>query len=87
MEQFAAAAPGAFDLILMDVMMPVMDGLEATRRIRKMEKEDAQTIPILAMTAQASRDSEQQCLDAGMNGQLSKPVDAKRLIERILKSL
>ncbi len=86
-EQFAAAAPGAFDLILMDVMMPVMDGLEATRRIRKMEKEDAQTIPILAMTAQASRDSEQQCLDAGMNGQLSKPVDAKRLIERILKSL
>ena len=84
---FSSGAPGTYDLILMDVMMPVMDGLEATRQIRAMTREDAQQIPILAMTAQSARDSEQQCLDAGMTAQLSKPVDAERLIEGILHNI
>ena len=71
------------DLILMDVMMPVMDGLEATRRIRALEHPDAGTVTILAMTAQSSADSIHQCEQAGMNGYIAKPVEAAELL-RIL---
>ena len=71
------------DLVLLDVMMPVMDGLEATRRIRALEHPDAGTVTILAMTAQSSADSIHQCEQAGMNGYIAKPVEAAELL-RIL---
>ena len=69
------------DLVLLDVMMPVMDGLEATRRIRALEHPDAGTVTILAMTAQSSADSIHQCEQAGMNGYIAKPVEAAELIK------
>jgi CheY-like chemotaxis protein len=72
-----------YDLIFMDIMMPVMDGLEATRRIRVMDKADAKTIPILAMTANAFQDDIKQSLEAGMNAHLMKPLDEKKLRETI----
>ena len=82
-EIFKASEQGEFDFILMDVMMPVMDGLEATRRIRALEHPDAGTVTILAMTAQSSADSIHQCEQAGMNGYIAKPVEAAELL-RIL---
>lgn len=83
LETFAAAKPGFFDAILMDVMMPVMDGLEATRAIRGMQRPDARTTPIIAMTANAFADDILQCKAAGMNEHLSKPLDDQLLIQTI----
>ncbi len=76
---FAASAPGEFKLILMDIMMPVMDGEEATREIRKLPREDAVTVPIIAMTANAFNDDIQSAIQAGMNGHLAKPIDLQQL--------
>lgn len=78
-EIFSQAQPGTFDGILMDIMMPMMDGLTATRAIRSLGRPDAKTIPILAMTANAFEEDAQKCLEAGMNAHLSKPLDVRRL--------
>jgi PAS domain S-box-containing protein len=72
-----------FDLVLMDVQMPVMDGLEATRRIRQLEQETGRHLPILAMTAHVKAGDEQLCLDAGMDGYLSKPIRKELLAQAI----
>ncbi len=72
-----------FDLILMDVQMPIMDGLQATARIRGLADERLRSIPIIAMTAHAMRGDREKCLAAGMDGYLSKPVDARKLITLI----
>ena len=85
--QFKASDPGSIDVILMDIMMPVMDGLEATRRIRALSRSDAQSVVILAMTAQCTSDSISQSQKAGMNGHLIKPLDSEKMIEMILQSL
>jgi CheY-like chemotaxis protein len=66
---------GYYDAILMDIRMPVMDGYEAARKIRKLDRPDAKTVPIIAMTADAFEDDVQKCLDAGMNGHVAKPVE------------
>ena len=79
LERFADSAPGEFDMILMDVMMPVMDGYEATRRIRALPRADAKTIPILAMTANAFSDDVRRSREAGMNAHLSKPLSEESL--------
>ena len=76
--------PGAFDVILMDLMMPVMDGLEAARQIRAWEKQYDIHTPIMAMTAQASVDTAQRCREAGMDDQITKPVEQGLLISRIV---
>jgi signal transduction histidine kinase/CheY-like chemotaxis protein/GGDEF domain-containing protein/PAS domain-containing protein len=81
--------PGTYDLILMDIMMPVMDGLDATRTIRQMEREDCKKIPIIAMSANAFDDDLKKSIECGMNGYLSKPVEVDkmyRLLKEILKS-
>ena len=78
-KMFADSEPGHFDAILMDMRMPVMDGLTATREIRKLEREDAKTIPIIALTANAFEEDVKQCLQAGMDAHLSKPVDIEKL--------
>lgn len=79
-DTFAAARPGSFDLILMDIMMPVMSGLEAAQAIRAMARPDAQTVPISAMSANAFADDIQCSLDVGMNAHIPKPVDEKTLL-------
>lgn len=79
-ETFEGLEPGYFDAILMDVRMPHMDGLEATRAIRALRRPDAATIPIVAMTADAFSDDVQRCLDAGMNAHIAKPIDPDKLI-------
>lgn len=86
-QKFAESETGSFDVILMDVMMPVMDGLEATRRIRALEHPDAGTVTILAMTAQSSADSIRQCEQAGMNGYIAKPVEAAELIKILAENV
>ena len=74
-------------LILMDVMMPEMDGLEATRRIRAMDRPDARTVPIIAMTANAFSDDIQRSREAGVNEHLSKPLDLPLLLQAIHRCL
>ncbi|MBR0063392.1 MAG: amino acid permease, partial [Oscillospiraceae bacterium] len=84
-DMFAAAEPGYYDAVLMDVRMPVKDGLEATRCIRALDKADAKTVPIIAMTADAFDEDVQRSLQAGMNAHLSKPVDPERLYDTLAK--
>ena len=84
-EMFSASEPGEIDVILMDVMMPVMDGLEATRRIRGLNRPDARTIPIFAMTANAFADDAERSRSAGMNEHLTKPIDAAVLTRTIAR--
>ena len=79
LELFQSRAPGSFDVILMDIMMPVMNGLDAARAIRALERPDAQTIPIVAMTANAYDEDVRNAREAGMNGHLAKPIDTALL--------
>ena len=81
LECFQASAPGTFDVILMDVMMPVMDGFEATRAIRALDREDAKTIPIIAMTANAFAEDRKRAFEAGMNEHLAKPLESRQMKE------
>ena len=82
---FAENPAGTFDVILMDVMMPVMNVIEATKAIRLMERNDAQMIPINAMTANAFDEDRQATRNVGMNGHLSKPLDGKEVLHVISK--
>ncbi|MCL2740696.1 MAG: response regulator [Oscillospiraceae bacterium] len=79
--------PDAYDLILMDIQMPEMDGLEATRRIRALEAPKAKGIPILAMTANVFREDVERCLLAGMNDHISKPIDLDEVLEKLSRYL
>jgi CheY-like chemotaxis protein len=76
-----------YDIIFMDVRMPVMDGLEATRRIRASGKADARAVPVVAMTANAMREDREESCKAGMNGHIAKPLDVdelKRIVYEML---
>lgn len=86
-ELFRSNPPGTFRLILMDIMMPVMDGLTAAKTIRALDRADAKTIPIFAMTANAFREDVTRSLDAGMNEHLNKPLDMEQLLSTIQKYL
>lgn len=82
-ETFAASAPHEYDVVLMDIMMPGIDGLEATRRIRALDREDAATTPIIAVSANAFADDRRLSREAGMNAHLSKPVSSRELVEAL----
>ncbi len=82
---FQATPPGTFDAILMDIMMPEMDGIEATKAIRALDRPDAKTIPIIAMTANAFEEDAKKCLAAGMNAHLAKPLRIDLLAQTIVR--
>ena len=84
-DRFRIKPAGTYDAILMDMMMPVMDGLTATRAIRALDRPDAKTIPIIAMTANAFEEDVQRCLNAGMNAHLAKPLDIQKVLATIAK--
>ncbi|MCI9137903.1 MAG: response regulator, partial [Lachnospiraceae bacterium] len=87
-ERFDSAAAGEFDAVLMDVQMPVMNGYEATKAIRLLNREDAKTIPIIAMTANAFAEDVKDALDAGMDAHIAKPIDMgllKRTVHQCIK--
>lgn len=82
-EMFAASAPYEYDAVLMDIMMPGIDGLEATRQIRALDREDAATTPIIAVSANAFADDRRLSREAGMDAHLSKPVSSQELVEAL----
>ncbi len=82
-EKMAKAEEGCYDLIFMDIQMPEMNGLDATRHIRRLENKWAASIPIIAMTADAFSENITECLNAGMNGHIAKPIDLKLVIKEI----
>ena len=79
-ELFKEKPAGTFDAILMDLMMPVMDGYTATKKIRSLERSDAKTIPIIAMTANAFQEDAEKCIAVGMNAHLAKPLDIEKVM-------
>ena len=79
LELFKEKPAGTFDAILMDLMMPVMDGYTATRKIRELERSDAKTVPIIAMTANAFKEDAEKCIAVGMNAHLAKPLDIEKM--------
>ncbi|MEA5019783.1 MAG: ATP-binding protein [Gordonibacter sp.] len=83
LQKFDDSPNGFYDVVLMDVQMPLMDGYEATRRIRTLDRCDAQTVPIIAMSANAFSEDIHASLESGMNAHLSKPIDMRRVLEAI----
>ena len=82
-EMFENSEPGTYAAILMDIRMPVMDGLEAAATIRSLERADAKVIPIIALTANAFDEDVQRSLQVGMNAHLSKPVEPEHLYQTL----
>ena len=87
LEKFRASRPGDYQVILMDLRMPVMNGYEATRAIRALDRPDAGTIPIIAMTADAFSEDVHKCLECGMNAHIAKPLDMRELLRLLQKQL
>ncbi len=85
LETFEKSTVGDFNLILMDIMMPEMDGIEATKAIRTLDRKDAKAIPIFAMTANTFTEEINRCIDAGMNEHIAKPLDIEKLIAKVAK--
>ena len=83
LEIFRDSVEHEYDAILMDMQMPVMNGLEAARAIRKLNHPEARSIPIIALTANAYQEDIRECLDAGMNTHLSKPLDIEKLVRML----
>ncbi len=86
-EKIRAAEPGRYDLILMDIQMPIMNGYEAARQIRAMKDSAYADIPIIAMTANAFDEDRKAAFDAGMNGHIAKPIDTEKLFEQLREIL
>ena len=84
-ELFRNSEPGEFDVILMDIMMPVMNGYEAAKMIRSLDREDAKAIPIIAMTANAFEEDAKRCFAAGMTAHLAKPFQIEDMEKAIVE--
>ena len=86
-DMLSKSEPGYYQLVLMDIQMPVMNGYEATKAIRRLENEELASIPILAMSANAFEEDRRESLKCGMNGHIAKPIDIDRLIDTLCKEL
>lgn len=86
-DMFKASEPGYYDMIFMDIQMPIMNGYDAARAIRALERTDAATVPIIALTANAFIEDIERAHDAGMNAHLAKPIDYDKLLEVMQSSL
>ena len=86
-EKIAAAKAGDYDAVLMDIQMPIMNGYEAAKKIRKLEKSELANVPIIAMTANAFSEDVKNALDAGMNAHIAKPIDVPKMMETLAKIL
>ena len=86
-DKVSESETGRFDIILMDIQMPVMDGYEATRRIRRMDDKKKANIPILSMTANAFPEDKIKALDAGMNGHIAKPFEITVLVSEMIEAI
>ena len=86
-EIFKGSQLDEYQVILMDIQMPVMNGYEATQAIRLLERDDALRIPIIAMSANAFSDDVQRCLDVGMNGHIAKPISLTSITQTIIEVL
>ena len=86
-ELFTSSTPNTYTAILMDIQMPIMDGYEATTKIRSLKRPDATSIPIIAMTAETEVENKEKCLAAGMNYHLSKPLEPQELYEVLSSSI
>jgi signal transduction histidine kinase len=86
-DKFTSSKPNEYAAILMDIRMPIMDGLEATKAIRKLERPDAKTIPIIAMSANAYDEDIHKSLEAGMNDHIAKPVDPEKLYDSLVQQI
>ena len=84
-EKMKSASEGSYDLIFMDIQMPQMNGLDATRALRALDDSWASSIPIIAMTADAFSENITECLNAGMNGHIAKPIDINLVMKEIRK--
>jgi len=80
-------SPEKYDMIFMDIQMPIMDGYEATRRIRALGVPQAKTVPIIAMTANVFREDVEKCLATGMNGHVGKPIDLDEVLKKLRQYL
>ena len=85
LNRFKASKAGYYDLIFMDIQMPELDGYQTTRAIRALDRPDARTIPIVAMTANAFLEDVQKAKESGMNGHIAKPLNVQELIEQLKK--
>ena len=88
-DKFSSSEVGYYDAILMDIRMPVMTGYEATKKIRSLDRDDAKSIPIIAMTADAFAEDVKKCLECGMTAHVSKPIDVKKIysvLEKYIKN-
>ena len=86
-EKMKAAKPGQYDLVLMDIQMPIMNGYEAVKHIRALKNPEISDIPIIAMTANAFDEDRRAAFEAGMDGHIAKPIDVSRLLELLKKIL
>ena len=86
-EEFENSEPGTYNFIILDINMPVMDGHEAARRLRSSDREDAKTIPIVAMSANAFAEDVEESLKSGMNAHISKPIKVDEMLKEISKFL
>ena len=86
-DKFEESEEGSFDAVLMDIRMPLMNGYEATRRIRSLNRSDARTVPVIAMTADAFFESVKEASEAGMNSYITKPIEPGVLYSTIADSI
>lgn len=87
LNMFSESEPNYYDIVLMDIMMPVMDGFQSTHLLRTLDREDAKKVPIIAMSANAFTEDIERCIEAGMNAHIAKPIETEKMFKTIKENL